>query len=106
MPGTSTRFHVAPPSFVTATMLLSAPPSTTKRSCCQTAIALRGSLGFTANDGSASESKVGFPATPQPPGLNGDSPDSGLGFETLTAPDAAGAATASTAAMRASARLM
>src|SRR3954451_3969729 len=77
MPGTSTRFHVAPPSFVTATMLLSAPPSTTKRSCCQTAIALRGSSGFTANDGSASESNVGEPGTPQPPGLKGDTPDSG-----------------------------
>src|SRR2546423_8599909 len=100
-PGTSTRRQVAPPSFVTDTMLLSAPPSTTKRSCCQTAIALRGSFGFTANDGSASELNVGFPATPQPPGLNGELPESGLGFEPRTAPDAAGPATASTAARQA-----
>src|SRR4051794_32681855 len=105
MPGTSTRFQVAPPSFVTDTMLLSAPPSTTKRSCCQTAIALRGSFGFTANDGSASESNVGEPGTPQPPGLKGDTPDSGCRCETVAAADAAGAAMARAVIARASARL-
>src|SRR3954452_8818635 len=105
MPGTSTRFHVAPPSFVTATMLLSAPPSTTKRSCCQTAIALRGFCGLTANDGSASESNVGDPGTLQPPGLNGEKPDSGCRFETVAAPEAAGAAKAAMVSARASTRI-
>src|SRR5215213_4136237 len=95
MPGTSTVFQVAPPSCVTATTLLSAPPSTTKRSCCHTAIALRGSFGFTANEGSASASNVGSPGTPQPAGLNGEAPESGCRFETVACADAAGAASAS-----------
>src|SRR3954451_8390950 len=102
MPGTSTRFQVAPPSFVTDTMLRRAPPSTAKRSCCQTAIALRGSFGFTANDGSASESNVGDPGTPQPLGVKGEKPESGWRLETVIAPDAAGAANPAMMSARAS----
>src|SRR2546423_14219988 len=105
-PGTSTRFHVAPPSFVTDTMLLSAPPSTTKRSCCQTAIALRGSFGLTANEGSASESNVGEPGTPHPPGLKGERPDRACRWGTVAAADAAGAAMASTVTATANARVI